>query len=129
MDVDVITMALNAMSYEERGKYLKKGLCFNCGQPGHVSRNCPKPKKNTGYFNNQNFNQRNDNHTFTPRSNNQTFTPKNNNPFRNTNPIKKPGPQEINKMIRALTIEERDEMFAIAEADEEEKGPNEKDFS
>ena len=31
-------------------------------------------------------------------------------------------------MIHALTIEERDEMFAIAEADEEEKGPIEKDF-
>ena len=129
MDIDVITMALNAMSYEERGEYLKKGLCFNCGQPGHVSRDCPKPKKNTGYSNNWNFNQWNDNRTFTPRSNNQTFTPKNNNPFRNTNAIKKPGPQEINKMIRALTIEERHEMFAIAEADEEEKGPNEKDFS
>ena len=129
MDVDVITTALNAMSYEERGEYLKKGLCFNCGQPGHVSRDCPKPKKNTGYSNNRTFNQRNDNRNFTPRSNNQTFTPKNNNPFRNMNPIKKPGPQEINKMIRALTIEERDEMFAIAEADEEEKGPNEKDFS
>ena len=25
MDVDVITTALNAMSYEERGEYLKKG--------------------------------------------------------------------------------------------------------
>ena len=32
-------------------------------------------------------------------------------------------------MIRALTIEERDEMFVIAEADEEEKEPFEKDFS
>ena len=31
--------------------------------------------------------------------------------------------------IRALTMEERDEMFAIAKADEEKKGPNEKDFS
>ena len=129
MDVDVITMALNAMSYEEQGEYLKKGLCFNCGQPGHVSRDCPKPKKNTRYSNNQNFNQRNDNRTFALWSNNQTFSPKNNNPFRNMNPIKKPGPQEINKMIRALTIEEWDEMFAIAEADEEEKGLNEKDFS
>ena len=129
MDVDVITMALNAMSYEERGEYLKKGLCFNCGQPGHVSRDCPKPKKNTGYSNNRTSNQRNDNRTFALQSNNQTFTLRNNNPFRNTNTIKKPGPQEINKMIRALTIEERDEMFTIAEADEEEKGPNEKDFS
>ena len=42
--------------------------------------------------------------------------------------IKKPGPREINKMIRALTVEERDEMFAMAEADDEEKGPKEKDF-
>ena len=45
------------------------------------------------------------------------------------NMTKKPGPQEINKMIHALTIKERDEMFAIAEADEEEIGPFEKDFS
>ena len=124
MDVDVITMALNAMSYKERGEYLKKGLCFNCKQPEHVSCNCPKPK-NTGYSNNRTFNQQNDNRTFALWSNNQMFTPRNNNPFRNTNVIKKPGPQEINKMIHTLTIEERDEMFAIAEADEEEKELNE----
>ena len=116
------------MSYEEQGKYLKKGLCFNCKQPGHVSRDCPKPKNN-GYSNNRTFNQQNDNRTFAPQSNNQMFTPRNNNPFQNMNMIKKPGPQEINKMIRALTIEERDEMFAIAEADKGEKGPFEKDFS
>ena len=42
---------------------------------------------------------------------------------------KKPGPQESNKMICALTIEERDKMFEIAEADEGEKGLFEKDFS
>ena len=128
MDDDVITMTLNAMSYKERGEYLKKGLCFNCKKPGHVSHDCPKPK-NTGYSNNCTFNQQNDNCTFTLQSNNQTFTPRNNNPFRNTNATKKPGPQEINKMICALTIKERDETFAIAEADEEEKGPIEKDFS
>ena len=119
MDINVITTTLNMMSYEEQGKYLKKGLCFNCKQPGHVSRDCPKPKNN-GYSNNRTFNQRN---------NNRTFAPQSNNPFQNTNTIKKPGPQEINKMIRALTIEERDEMFAIAEADKGEKGPFEKDFS
>ena len=128
MDINVITTTLNMMSYEEQGKYLKKGLCFNCKQPGHVSCDCPKPKNN-GYSNNRTFNQRNDNRTFAPQSNNQMFTPRNNNPFQNTNTIKKPGPQEINKMIRALTIEERDEMFAIAEADKGEKGPFEKDFS
>ena len=57
------------------------------------------------------------------------FTPRNNNPFQNMNTTKKPGPQEINKMICVLTIKERDEMFEIAEADEEEKGPFEKNFS
>jgi hypothetical protein len=31
-------------------------------------------------------------------------------------------------MIRALTIEERDEMFEIAEADDEEKGPKGEGF-
>jgi len=34
MDIDVITTAINAITYEERGEYLKKGLCFNCKQPG-----------------------------------------------------------------------------------------------
>ena len=43
--------------------------------------------------------------------------------------IKKPGPREINKMIQALTIEEREEMFNIAERSDEEKGPKERDFS
>ena len=33
MDIDMITMALNAMSYEERGNYLHNGLCFYCKQP------------------------------------------------------------------------------------------------
>ena len=43
--------------------------------------------------------------------------------------IKKPGPQEINKMMQALTTEERNEMFDLAERDDEEKGPKERDFS
>jgi len=42
MDIDVVTTTINAMTYEERGEYLKKGLCFNCKQPGHLSRDCPK---------------------------------------------------------------------------------------
>ena len=128
MDIDVITMTLNVMSYKKWGKYLKKGLCFNCKQPGHVSRNCPK-LKNNGYSNNCAFNQWNDNCTFALHTNNQMFTPRNNNPFRNMNTTKKPEPQEINKMIHTLTIKERDKMFEIAEADKGEKGPFEKDFS
>ena len=43
--------------------------------------------------------------------------------------IKKPGPREINKMIQALTTEERDEMFDLAERSDKEKGPKEQDFS
>lgn len=120
MDIDTVTTTINAMSYEERGEYLRKGLCFNCKQPRHISQDCPKKK----FYQNQN-NKR----TFAPRNDNHTFTPRNNNPFRNVHDtIKKAGPREINKMIRALTVEERDEMFAMAEADDEEKGPKEKDF-
>jgi len=37
MDIDVVTTTINAMTYEERGEYLKKGLRFKCGQPGHVA--------------------------------------------------------------------------------------------
>ncbi len=29
----------------ERLEHLKKGLCFNCDERGHLSRDCPKPKK------------------------------------------------------------------------------------
>ncbi len=29
----------------DRLEHLKKGLCFNCNERGHLSRDCPKPKK------------------------------------------------------------------------------------
>jgi hypothetical protein len=49
MDIDAINTTINAMSYEERGEFLKKGLCFNCKQQGHISRDCPKkdPRRST----------------------------------------------------------------------------------
>ncbi|KAJ6562647.1 hypothetical protein B0H19DRAFT_1260213 [Mycena capillaripes] len=40
------------ISVQRRNEMLAKGLCFNCGEPGHLSRNCPKkqtiPSKNKG---------------------------------------------------------------------------------
>jgi Ty3 transposon capsid-like protein/Zinc knuckle len=34
MDVDTLTA-------EKREEMMKKGLCFGCGKPGHISKNCP----------------------------------------------------------------------------------------
>jgi len=119
MDISVISTALNAMSYEERGEYLKKGLCFKCGQPGHLARDHSNPNNRSRNTPNNN---RNDNRN--------SFTPRSNNPFKrnDTNAPKKPGPHEINKYIRALNTEERDTLWDIAEEDDDKKGPNEKDF-
>ena len=46
MDVDVITTTMNAMTVEEREKFMKEGLCFRCRKPGHISRDCPLKKGN-----------------------------------------------------------------------------------
>ncbi|OAX30811.1 hypothetical protein K503DRAFT_806692 [Rhizopogon vinicolor AM-OR11-026] len=42
LDRDPDAMDLDRMSSEENARHRKKGLCFNCHEPGHVSRNCPK---------------------------------------------------------------------------------------
>ncbi|KKA21648.1 Transposon-encoded protein with TYA [Rasamsonia emersonii CBS 393.64] len=34
-------------SEDIRSEHLRKGLCFNCNEPGHISRDCNKPKKDT----------------------------------------------------------------------------------
>ncbi|KAJ6545721.1 hypothetical protein B0H19DRAFT_894430, partial [Mycena capillaripes] len=40
------------MSTQKRNEMLAKGLCFNCNEPGHLARNCPKnqtvPSKKKG---------------------------------------------------------------------------------
>jgi hypothetical protein len=46
MDVDIITTTMNAMTVEEREKFMKEGLCFRCRKPGHISRDCPLKKGN-----------------------------------------------------------------------------------
>ena len=119
MDIDIVTTAINAMSYKEWGEFLKKGLCFKCRQPGHVAWNCPNAnnRPRNPYNNNRNDNR-------------NSFTLRSNNPFKrnDTNAPKKPGPHEINKYICALNAEERDTLWDIAEEDDDKKGPNEKDF-
>ena len=49
MQVDHISveteLAIRAMSASERERYIKDGLCFICGEKGHMSGECPKRKK------------------------------------------------------------------------------------
>ena len=40
MDVDCLTI-------EEQTNHYKKGLCFNCHQPGHIGKECPNRIKKT----------------------------------------------------------------------------------
>ena len=38
-------MDVDALSVEKQAEMMKKGLCFNCGKPGHLSRDCEEKKK------------------------------------------------------------------------------------
>ena len=118
MDINVIMMALNAMSYDKWDKFLHEGLCFYCKQPGHISCECPKKQPtNVGNFG--------AGHS----CNNQGAFVQSNNAFnRKPDAPKKLGPQKLHKYIQALTNEEHELMFDMAESDDNDKGPIEKDF-
>jgi hypothetical protein len=44
---DPNAMDVDAMTTEERTEMMKKGLCFGCKKPGHLSRNCPDRNQRT----------------------------------------------------------------------------------
>ena len=41
-------MDVDAMSIEERNELMKKGACFRCKKPVHLSKDCPTKNKSTG---------------------------------------------------------------------------------
>ena len=126
MDIDVIMMALNAMFYEEQGNYLGNGLCFYCKQPGDVSCECPKKwPMNVGNFGAGCLH----NNGLFAWGNQGAFTWTNNAFNRKPDAPRKMGPQELNKHIHALSQEEWEIMFDLAEVEDNDKGPSKKDFS
>jgi hypothetical protein len=42
---DPNAMDVDAMTIEKRDEAMRKGLCFGCGKPGHLNRDCPDRKK------------------------------------------------------------------------------------
>jgi hypothetical protein len=44
---DPNAMDVDALTTEKRDEAMKKGLCFGCGKPGHLNRDCPDKKKTT----------------------------------------------------------------------------------
>ena len=46
---DPNAMDIDALTLDKRTDYMKKGLCFGCGKPGHLNKDCPDKKKSTNY--------------------------------------------------------------------------------
>lgn len=42
---DPNAMDVDRLSTDEQKEYMKKGLCFKCGKPGHISKDCPTKAK------------------------------------------------------------------------------------
>jgi hypothetical protein len=47
MDIDTITKVYGTMTPEERTELMRKGCCFRCKKPRHLSRDCPEKKGKT----------------------------------------------------------------------------------
>ena len=46
---DPNAMDVDALATEKRAEYMKKGLCFGCGKPGHLNKDCTERKKPPSY--------------------------------------------------------------------------------
>ena len=42
---DPNAMDIDALTPERRQEFLRKGLCYNCQERGHIARECPKPHR------------------------------------------------------------------------------------
>jgi hypothetical protein len=42
---DPNAMDVDALSMDRRTEMMRKGLCFGCGKPGHLNKDCPDRKR------------------------------------------------------------------------------------
>ena len=92
-------MDLDTLTAEKRTEYMKKGLCFNCGKPGHLSKDCGEKKKPPSYTS-----------TWTPAALSSTPTPP-----------KKMSPKELYAHVRPITdqMDEKEKEVFYEEAEKE----------
>ena len=122
MDINTITMALNAMSYEKWGITGSASTASNLDMFHECPKKWPTNVRNFGAGHPHN------NGLFA-WGNQGAFTQTNNVFNRKPDAPRKIGPQELNKHICALSQEEREIMFDLAEVEDNDKGPSKKDFS
>jgi len=107
---DPNAMDVDAMSVERREEMMKKGLCFGCGEAGHLNRDCPKKT-----------NRRPPPPTNRPPTQPPTYASTWTPAASTSAAPKKMAPKELNKYIRSLTAmmdAEEKEQF-LKEAEEE----------
>ena len=91
---------VDALTAEKRTEYMKKGLCFNCGKLGHLSKDCGEKKKPPSYAS-----------TWTPTASSSTAA----------TPQKKMTPKELYAHVRSITdqMDEKEKEAFYEEAEKE----------